>query len=291
MIQDRLYIPKRGEILYHYCDGPAFRGILESRSIWASAFNTLNDPAERRWGYDLFTRSCTQLHPDVHNDFLTVVRGIVDRAYASSILMVCSLSLHADAPSQWERYAASGRGFAIGFSANALRMPAKPLRILYDPGLQLQEVTGNLRHIFQHQQKLDFPYEGEFQAHCFHLGLDLCAYKDPAFLGENEIRYAHIAGLVPGEKQRIIPLGARGSQGERLSEPCKTLYRMRGEVSIPYVTLDWSDGGKVDPVKCVTLGPNNPADEKSIKDYLDSLGLSGVSALRSSARVGHSGGL
>ena len=91
-----------------------------------------------------------------------IVTQFVDLAYSSSIVDGdLKLSLHADDWNQWQRYAASGQGFAIGFSANALRMPAKPLRILYDPELQIEELIGNLLHIYRHQQKLGFPYEYE----------------------------------------------------------------------------------------------------------------------------------
>ena len=218
MIQDRLYEPAQDEILYHYCDEPCFRGIIESKTIWASAFNALNDPAERKWGYEIFLKSCQQLKAIVGNNYLKIVTDIVNKAYSSSILMVSSFSLHPDHWNQWNRYAASGKGFAIGFSADTLRMPAKPLRILYDPELQLAELSGNLRHVYEHQRKLGFPYGDEFQEHCFHLGLDLCAYKDPAFKEEKEVRYAHVAGLAAEMKQQIIPAGARGPDGNRLSE-------------------------------------------------------------------------
>jgi hypothetical protein len=285
MIQDRLYEPARDEILYHYCDEPSFRGIIGSRSIWASAFHTLNDPLERKWGREVFEKSCRRLKGAVNNDYLEIVTQFVNLAYSSSILMVSSFSLHADHWNQWQRYAASGQGFAIGFSANALRMPAKPLRILYDPELQIEEFTGNLRHIYRRQQTLGFPYEDEFQAHCFHLGLDLCAYKDPTFREEKEIRYAHIAGLVPGEKQQIIAVGARGPDGNRLSEPCETLYRTRGDVKVPYVALDGSDKGKVEPVTTVTVGPNNAESEASIRTYLDSRGLTATRLNRSKVRA------
>jgi hypothetical protein len=284
VIQDRLYVPERDEILYHYCDEPSFRGIIESGTIWASAFYALNDPAERTWGHEVFVESCRQLKAIVHNDYLEVVTDIVNLAYSSSILMVSSFSLHPDHWDQWQRYAASGHGFAIGFSANALRMPAKPLRILYDPELQIKELTGNLRHIYAHQQTLGFPYEDEFQDHCFHLGLDLCAYKDPAFQEEKEVRYAHMAGLAPGKKQRIIPLGARGQDGNRLSEPCATLYRTRGGVEVPYVALDWSNKGRVEPVTIVTIGSNNAESEDNIRAHLDSRGLTPTRLTRSTVR-------
>jgi Protein of unknown function (DUF2971) len=193
MIADRLFRPNGEEVLYHYCDEASFRGIVSSRTLRASAFYALNDPAERKWGYRVLTDSCKRLRASVDGHFLNNVTGIVDRVYESSMLMVCSLSLHPDSENQWRRYAAARQGFSIGFSASSLRMPAKPLRILYNRARQIDELVGNLRHIYLYQKSLGFPYEAEFQQHCFQLRQDLCAYKDPAYRDEMEVRYAHVA--------------------------------------------------------------------------------------------------
>src|SRR3981081_3479684 len=117
MIQGRLYVPERDELLFHYCDEPSFRGIIESRSIWASAFHTLNDPLERKWGLEVFEKCCRRLKGAVNNDYLEFVTRFVNLAYSSSILMVSSFSLHADYWNQWQRSAAPGRGLWIGSSA------------------------------------------------------------------------------------------------------------------------------------------------------------------------------
>jgi hypothetical protein len=175
MILDRLYLPAQDEILYHYCDEKSFRGIIESRTIWATAFYALNDPAERQWGHNVLEESCRRLRTVVDNRYLDVVARIASRAVSNTLLMVSSFSLHSDHWNQWQRYAASGKGFAIGFSANALRMPAKPLRILYDPELQIQELTGTLRLSYERLQTIGFANKDAFQSYCFNLGLDLCA--------------------------------------------------------------------------------------------------------------------
>jgi len=78
---------------------------------------------------------------------------------------------------------------------------------------------------------------------------------------------------------------ARGPDGNRLSEPIETLYRTRGNVEVPYVALDWSDKGRVEPVTTVTLGPNNRESTESIRAYLDSLGLTATRLTQSTARA------
>lgn len=278
MIFDRLYEAGKKQLLYHYCDKASFEGILASRSIWASAFDTLNDPAERQWGYDIFKEACGQLAVTADSSFIKEVTSIVDMATSRSKLMVCSLSLHPDSPNQWCRYGDAGRGFAIGFSANTLRMPAKALRILYDREAQIFELVGNLRHVFEYEQSLGFKYGTGFQDHCFQLGLDLCAYKNPAYQDEGEIRYAHIAYQA---SSKIVARGARAQDGTILSEPCTINYRMRGDTAIPYVALDWSDKGKALPIKVATLGPKNLETEQQTKFFLSSIGLTNVSVGRS----------
>lgn len=152
MIKDRLYAPAPGEVLYHYCDDLGFRGIINSKTIWATAFYALNDPSERKWGVTAFVESARRLERIVSKDFMGQVAAIVNHAHLHSMLMVCSLSLHSDSKNQWQRYASRGKGFCIGFSANALRLPAKPLRILYDPEAQVQEICANLDHVHQVQK-------------------------------------------------------------------------------------------------------------------------------------------
>lgn len=94
-----------------------------------------------------------------------------------------------------------------------------------------------------------------------------------------------MTGLASGQKQQIIPIGARGPDGDRLSEPCQTLYRTRGDIEVPYVALDWSDKGRVEPVNIVIAGPNNTESEDNIRAYLDSHGLAATRLTRSKVRT------
>jgi hypothetical protein len=50
MLLDRLYRPANNELIYHYCSSAAFVGIVNSRTMWLSAYDSLNDSTERGWG-------------------------------------------------------------------------------------------------------------------------------------------------------------------------------------------------------------------------------------------------
>jgi hypothetical protein len=281
MILGRLYKPTTDELIYHYCRPEPFVEIIRSRSLWLSASYALNDATERSWGYSIFAEAANALEKETGREFIEKIVAPVRAGDSYSLLMLGCFSLDPDVLSQWRAYAADGRGFAIGFSLKLLQVPAKPLRVLYDKAAQLEELVGNLRHIYEVEKSAGFKYEDEFQSHLFHLGLDLCAYKNPAFREEKEIRLAHLCGM-DREAQKIIPLGARAQDGSTLSEPLKTQFRVSNGVVIPYVVVDYSNQGKASPIKEIVLGPRNENAELNIAVFLNTIGIRDVTVRRSS---------
>jgi hypothetical protein len=282
MILGRWYNPADEELIYHYCRKEAFESIIRSNGIWLSASDFMNDGMERKWGYSIFVEVLMRLEPETNREFISRISGPIAAGIKHSMLMIVCFSLDGDKLSQWRDYADEGRGFAIGFTASQLKIPAKKLRVLYEKEAQIAELSGNLRHVFAIEREKGFTYDDEFQSHMVHMGLDLCAYKQLAFQEEKEIRLTHSCGVVSeGDSQRIIPTGARNEKGERLSDPLPTLYRISNGKTIPYVVVEYSSKGKVSPVKQVTLGPRNPSDEPSIEAFLKASGLSEVKLGRS----------
>jgi len=279
MILDRLYTRSAAELIYHYCPAQAFTDIISSKTLWLSAFYVLNDRTERAWGYSIFEKAIKELEGDADTKFIEKVRTLVNEAYFHSLVMIGSLSLDADVMGQWRAYADDGRGFAIGFSPKLLQAPAKKLRVLYDEQLQLKELLLNLKHVHEVEKFRGYKYEQEFEIHVSYIGADLCAYKHPSFREEQEIRLAHLSGLT--RDRRIIPLGARDPDGKRLSKPLEPRFRQRNGVLVPYVTMDYTNEGKLAPVKEVVLGPSNPNQEWSIGLFLNALGMKDVTVRRS----------
>jgi hypothetical protein len=282
MIQDRFYTPPEDELLYHYCPAQAFIDIITSKTVWLSAFYALNDATERSWGYWIFQRVIEELEKDADPKFIETIRALVNGAYFHSLLMIGSFSLNGDVISQWRAYADDGRGFAIGFSPRLLQAPAKKLRVLYDEQRQLHELLGNLKHVHDYEKSIGYKYNDEFQQHILHIAQDLCAYKHPSFREEQEIRLAHLCGVVPeGNSIRIIPLGAIDPDGKRLSEPLRTRFRQRNGGLVPYVAMDYTNNGELAPVKEVVLGPSNKNQEWSIELFLNTIGMKDVNVRRS----------
>src|SRR5262249_33711853 len=241
MIAHRLYQPQADDLIYHYCGADAFLNIVKSQTMWFSATYTLNDYMEQRWGLSVYRQAVSKLAQDVDGAFLENIDPLIEQAYLSSLLLISSYSLDGDVLSQWRAYADGERGFAIGFLAKEMaQMPVKPLRVLYDEERQIDELVGNLRHTFDYERSIGFSYDEQFKSHWYQIALDLCAYKNPAFKEENEVRLAHVAVIARAETPpRIVPAAGLG-WGKRV-EPGKIQFRTRGDVIIPYMPLDFSN--------------------------------------------------
>ncbi len=163
-------------------------------------------------------------------------------------------------------------------------MSIKPAAAQYDRAAQRAELTNNIRHVFQVETGFGFRYGQKFFEHWLTFGLDLCAYKHPAFAEEQEIRRVHITGLALSDNERrMIPLGAIDGNGVRRSGPVPVNYRGRNGVQIPYVSLDITDGGRNSPIKEVVLGPKNADTEENVALFLTSLGRHNIRVRRSEA--------
>jgi hypothetical protein len=282
MIFDRWYEPSDDELIYHYCRPEPLLEIMRTRSIWASAFYTMNDTSERRWGYSMFEKALNAMEAETGPEFIKRVVPPVIAGDAHTVLMLACFSLDADVLSQWRAYADDGRGFAIGFAPKIIQARAKQLRVLYDEDAQLEELMGNLRHLYEVEKSRGFQYGIECDRHLFNLGLDLCAYKVPAFHEEKEIRLCHVSAI-NRESNTLVSLGARGPDGERLSEPPDMHFRVVRGTVVPYVVLDYSSGGKASPIREIVLGPRNENAELNIQVLLNTLGVRDVTVRRSEA--------
>jgi hypothetical protein len=280
MIYDRWYDPSDADVIYHYCRPEAFIEIIRTRSIWLSASYTMNDSTERSWGYSIFQMVAKALEPDTGPEFIRQITAPVIAGDNFSMLMIACFSLDTDVLSQWRAYADDGRGFAVGFAARLLKIPAKQLRVLYDEDAQVQELTNNLRHIYQFEKTKGFKYGEEFRSHLFQLGLDLCAYKNPAFKEEREIRLAHLSAL-NRDTMTAAPLGAIGPDGKKLSDPLNIHFRVVRGVIVPYIIIDYSSGGAISPIKEIVLGPRNENAEINIQMFLNTVGVCDVTVRRS----------
>ena len=134
-------------ILWHYTNGAALLGIIDSMSIFSTHLSCLNDTSELRYGSRLFRESLAGLRGNYEKE--PTVLAFVDIALsyfeenpefpAQAVVphFVTCLSEEKDDLSQWRAYGGGENGYAIGFKAGSLRGCRNSIlaRINYDDAL------------------------------------------------------------------------------------------------------------------------------------------------------------
>ncbi len=127
-------------ILWHYTDFEGFKGIVNSKHIYATNLKYLNDKEELEHGYSLARQLLLDLLPEEDAD-PPVVRQLViggfERLFSQGPLssetlsiFTASFSQHGDQLSQWRGYSRGSTGVSLGFDLSGVRAftaPASPV--------------------------------------------------------------------------------------------------------------------------------------------------------------------
>jgi hypothetical protein len=122
------------DIVYHYTDSQALKGVVENAALWATDFRYLNDSQELIYTWAAFVERLEQLaaelsqHAGAYRAQLEALKRMnaVDLMQFDDALFVACFTELADVASQWIGYGANGRGFALGFNADLIRSPEVP---------------------------------------------------------------------------------------------------------------------------------------------------------------------
>lgn len=221
-------------VLYHYCSNESFFKIIASKSIRLSALNCSNDSAEGRWYWDLLAQEFQSRGLDIH----TKLPGLYERLFGRGPTLGFCLSEVADRLSQWRGYADDGRGFCIGFSGPALGSFRKRfVKVEYSREKQnamIKEIAS--RQIDGGRKLTDGidEYSGNL----------LYAMKNPGFEEEREWRLL----------------------SSKPAEDCD--YFPRGNILVPYETIEMKGDDLGLYVKQVIIGPNNNTPVPFIQAFL-----------------------
>jgi hypothetical protein len=119
---------KLPETLYHYTSANGLMGIIESKKIWTTKIQYLNDKSELELALDLIRDEINQqlkgsagkkVRTDEElNEMLGALEGINTLNVA-----VASFTENGDQLSQWRGYSEIGKGYSLGF--NSRRLQAK----------------------------------------------------------------------------------------------------------------------------------------------------------------------
>lgn len=285
MIKARDYSFLQPSTLYHYCSPETFLIICQTKRLRYSDLNGMNDFLERRWGLDMFSRTAASFVTHMGELFIKTMVEAVE-AYGAIVcpLAVC-FSKDGDVLSQWRAYSQDGSGYAIGFDAKKIvRMPARTVNVEYDGEVQLNEIRQHIQSLFDEFGHADIENEHKdaFRTACSHFASDLAAYKNPAFKEENEVRQLHvISHSLHGGHIKLEDFGGFAFDKPHVIQPIS--FSMKRGIPVPYLDIDFSDGGALNPISEVIIGPRNSAPDLAVMRMLETLNIPGVIVRKSTA--------
>ncbi|MFJ9531274.1 DUF2971 domain-containing protein [Herbaspirillum sp. NPDC101396] len=285
MIKAREYSFQQPSTLYHYCSPETFLIICQTKRLRYSDLYGMNDFLERRWGLDMFSRIAATFETAMGEQFVKTMVEAVQGFGAIVCPLAACFSKDGDVLSQWRAYSQDGAGYAIGFDAQKIaHMPARTVNVEYDAQVQHNEIRQHIQSLFDEFGRADIEkeYKLAFRTACSHFANDLAAYKNPAFKEENEVRQLHvISHSLHGESIKLEDSGGVAFTKPYVDQPIS--FVMKRGIPVPFLDIDFSDDGALNPIREVIIGPRNPAPELAVMRMLETLNIPSVIVRKSSA--------
>jgi len=293
MLISRLYEPPENDILFHYCSAPSFQSILETGKVRFSDINMLNDSAEMHWGYGVFEEAAGRLIKiaetkealkGLNKAFFDKVDEIIAPMQHRVHPFVFCLSRERDSLSQWRAYADDGRGFAIGFSAIAIKcMPVSLLAVEYEREKQVQEMMDALGATFMENEADEQKFGTKFFESSMMIGNYILAFKNPSFRDEKEIRCLHLVGAEINEKVMKFRDhgGVLGDGKEVAGEDVR--FRIQDNALAAYLDMPFRRNFESPAIKAVDLGPRNPNWPTNVLYFAGALGYENLRIRKSTS--------
>jgi Protein of unknown function (DUF2971) len=283
MLANRTYTPRDGDTLYHYCNPETFLAVCSTRTLRFSDLFSMNDYLEIKWGYSVWEKAAGEVLDTVGKEFLDCIDLIVHESGIKALPMASCFSRNGDVLSQWRAYGADGMGYAIGFDPKLLaQLPVLPLKIEYDPDVQIEEVKQFIVALHDLESKKSFPRGKEFFEACTRMAMDLTSFKNPAFQEEDEVRLLHVLNFEKSNSSlKLVDPG--GTAFGANVEPQQVKFRMSAGAPVAYLDIDFSNQAAVNPIVEVVIGPRNDSLPSGVSVFLETLKLPNVKLLRSRA--------
>jgi hypothetical protein len=193
------------ESLHHYTDATGLKGILTSKSLWASDCHFLSDRSELVYGHRLVREYLLKQSGPVA---AALVRGAPQDEREAQIY-VTSFCEHGDLLSQWRGYsrAEDGYSMAFRFSSLAYSKNVTMTKVLYETRDQEEHLNNLFRPIVDVFSRIDLPPDQTVRLIQFAVNVLWAAplrLKDRSFEGEQEWRLAGALGSGYSEKFRVV---------------------------------------------------------------------------------------
>jgi hypothetical protein len=281
MLISRLYEPAENEVLFHYCSASSFQSIVETGKVRFTDINMLNDTAEMHWGYSVFEEAAgrlikiaeTKALKGLNKAFFDKVDEIIAPLQHRIHPFVFCLSRERDSLGQWRAYADDGRGFAIGFSAIAIKcMPVSLLAVEYEREKQVKEMMDALGATFLENQADEQIFGKKFFESSTMIGSYMLAFKNPSFRDEKEIRCLHLVDVETNEKiMKLKDSGGVLGDGEQVAGE-DVRFRVQDSALVPYLDMPFRRNFESSAIKAIDLGSRNPNWPANILYFAGALG-------------------
>jgi hypothetical protein len=189
-----LFAPRIGPSIYHYTTLAGAVGIIETKSLWVTKIQYLNDSRELIHAIELVGAAFREFEKSkLTVGALKMLEGLINGLSGAKNINICVASFCEDRDllSQWRGYAPSAQGIALGFSSRALEQRLQKLgwhlyRCVYDPIEQRRILNELLDQYVTHVESTS-PDEiaARFNAQFLTIAPIL---KSPAFKEEREWR-------------------------------------------------------------------------------------------------------
>ena len=203
----------KDDVLYHYTTLDGLLGIVNSKEIWTSQINYLNDESEFLYTLQIVRRFLGDYSHRTQDKEkkkeIELLFGAV-RTIEEIKICVCSFSKDGDSLAQWRAYGPQG-GYAIGFHLSVLQKLAEQHHFTvceceYDKKRQFNRVKKLIDEFFKRQRYPDSRDEREsviaYSKFKEELTKLACVLKHPAFQSEREWRL--VSGNVRTEDPRFV---------------------------------------------------------------------------------------
>lgn len=281
-------------IIYHYCSGESFLGIIRSKKLWLSGIMNMSDYSEVLLARTIINE---ELHRLASRFDESIIESFVQNFQANEFRpYICCFSSAQDKLSQWRGYADDGRGFAIGFDSNILcqstAMPSMARdqdsiltlnRVEYDADKARLAIHNYVQGaLLALQMDREPPAKNwdelsDEQRHarltaacCRNASSLLRGYqvivKNPAFVEESEYRLVHMPFWLADRDTKLttdIPFSVSSPQ-----------YRISKDRLCTYFEFDFGSLIEHGVIREVWLGPKNQTINMEIEAFLGDSGLS-----------------
>lgn len=276
--------PASSPILYHYCSTNAFLSVIQSKRIWMSDVNTMNDFGEIHWAYERFIEAANFVLDRIDREYLDALDKVIARGQLKLLPLIFSLSSDGDVLSQWRAYAQDGAGMAIGFDTALLKTLSTTMaRVEYSHQKQIEHfkamiVAGNQIYREEKKAKRDqFIFE-----HGAHMFMNMCCFKNPGFSEEKEVRLIRATNV--SYQNSVWSLVDAGGSGEKRSARVQQVkYRSSRDGGIvAHIELPLEGLGN-SAIKEVVLGPKTQNSGNEVSMVMSSAGFRGCRIRKSEA--------